>query len=142
MGGEKKLIKWTGKPMSELTSEELRNERAKLPEYRKWYESEGKQYFQALDKISFEPDLSENEMLNFKYLQAIYTLNTFFGYHIKPLAYFETDNEKICSEIIEQGGSILDMFRNGADALYCALLSDANTEKEILLKTVERHIPF
>lgn len=136
------MIKWTGKPMSELTSEELRNERAKLPEYRKWYESEGKQYFQALDKISFEPDLSENEMLNFKYLQAIYTLNTFFGYHIKPLAYFETDNEKICSEIIERGGSILDMFRNGADALYCALLSDANTEKEILLKTVERHIPF
>jgi hypothetical protein len=81
-------------------------------------------------------------MLNFKYLQAIYTLNAFFGYHIKPTAYFETDNEKICSEIIERGGSILDMFKNWADALYCALLSDTATDKEILLKTVERHIPF
>jgi hypothetical protein len=142
MGEEKKLIEWIDKPISKLTREELCNEKAKLPEYHKWYESEGRQYFQALDKVSFEPDLSENEMLNFKYLQAIYTLNTFFGYHIKPAAYFQTDNEKICSEIIERGGSILDMFKNGADALYCALLSDTTTDKEILLKTVERHIPF
>jgi hypothetical protein len=142
MGEEKKLIEWINKPISELTSEELYNEKAKLPEYRKWYELEGRRYFQTLDKFSFEPDISENEMLNFKYLQAIYTLNTFFGYHIKPAAYFETNNEKICSEVIERGGSILDMFKNGADALYCALLSDTDTDKEILLKTVERHIPF
>jgi hypothetical protein len=142
MGEEKKLIERTDKPISKLTREELCNEKAELSEYHKWYESEGRQYFQALDKVSFEPNLSENEMLNFKYLQALYSLNTFFGYHIKPSACFETDNEKICSEIIERGGSILDMFKKGADALYCALLSDTNTDKEILLKTVERHIPF
>jgi hypothetical protein len=34
------------------------------------------------------------------------------------------------------------MYHAGADAVYCALLSDPLTDKEIFLKTVERHIPF
>jgi hypothetical protein len=142
MGKERELIDWIDKPISELTNEELQAEKAKLSEYRKWYDSEGKRYYELLDSVSFEPDIPENEMLNFKYLQAIYSLNTFFGYHIKPAAYFETDNEKICAEVIEQGGNILEMHKKGADCLYCALLSDPITDKEIFLKTVERHIPF
>lgn len=136
------MIGWINKPISELTPEELCAEKAKLPEYRKWHEQEGRQYFKSLDKVVFEPNLPENEMLNFKYLQAIYTLNTFFGCHIKPAAYFKTDNEYICSEVIEKGGNILDMYKAGADALYCALLSDSFTDKDILLKTVDQHIPF
>jgi hypothetical protein len=136
------LIDWIDKPISELTREELQEEKAKLPEYRKWYGSEEKRCHELLDSFSFEPDISENEMLNFKYLQAVYSLNTFFGYQIKPEADFETDNEKICAEVIERVGNILEMFKNGADCLYCALLSDPDTDKEILLKTVERHIPF
>jgi hypothetical protein len=142
MGKERKLIEWIDKPISQLTSEELQGEKAKLPEYHKWYDSVGKWYYELLDNVSLEPDISENEMLNFKYLQAIYSLNTFFGYHIKPSAYFETDNEKICAEVIEQGGNILEMHKKGADCLYCALLSDPITDKEIFLKTVERHISF
>jgi hypothetical protein len=142
MDKERKLIDWIDKPISELTPEELSREKAKLPEYRAWYEFEGKRYFNSLDRVSFELDISENEMLNFKYLQAIYSLNTFCGGHIKPAAYFETENERVCSEIIEKGGSILDMYKAGAEALYSALLSDPVTDKDILLKTVEWHIPF
>jgi hypothetical protein len=142
MGKERELIDWIGKTISELTNEKLQAEKAKLSEYRKWYDSEGKRYYKLLDSVSFEPDISENEMLNFKYLQAIYSLNAFFGYHVKPAACFETDNEKICSEVIERGGDILEMYHAGADALYCVLLSDPLTDKEIFLKTVERHIPF
>jgi hypothetical protein len=89
------------------------------------------------------PDgLSIHEMLNFKYLQAVYSLNTFFGYHLKPEAYFETGNETICAQVIKKGGNIVDMYRAGADALYCALLSDPFTDKDLLLKTVNIHIPF
>jgi hypothetical protein len=39
-------------------------------------------------------------------------------------------------------GTIPDMYKAGSDALYCALLSDSRMEKEIMLKTVDRHIPF
>jgi hypothetical protein len=131
------------KPISELTIEELMDEKAKIPAYRKWYEEEGRRYFKSLDRVSLEPGLSENEMLNFKYLQAVYSLNTFYSYHIKPCDNnLETENEKICSAIIGWGGTILDMHKAGADALYCALLSDPCTDKAILVKTVDHYIPF
>jgi hypothetical protein len=136
------MIQWIDKPISELTREELYAEKAKLPEYRKWYECEGRQYYEALEKVVCEPVLSEDEMLNFKYLQAVYSLNVFYGYHIKPTAYFETNNEHVCSEVIEGGGNILDMYKAGADVLYCVFLSDPETDKEILLKTIDQHIPF
>jgi hypothetical protein len=135
------MIEWIDKPMAELTREEFYGEKAKLLTYHNEW-PERKQYLKLLDEVSLEPDLPENEMLNFKYLQAIYMLNTFFDCHIKPAAYFETRDEKICAEIIEQGGTIPDMYRAGADALYCALLSDSRMDKEIMLKTVDRHIPF
>jgi hypothetical protein len=86
--------------------------------------------------------LNEDELINFKYLQAVYGLNTFFGYHIKPQGEFRADNEQICAKIIEQGGDIRAMHEAGAGALYCALLSDPYTDKDMALKTVDRHIPF
>jgi hypothetical protein len=89
------------------------------------------------------PDgLSHREILTFKYLQAIYSLNTFYGYQIKPVAYFETDNEIVCAQVIEKGGDIVEMYRAGADALYCALISDPLTDKDLLLKTINFYIPF
>jgi hypothetical protein len=125
-----------------LTREELRGEREKLDEYRAWREREGRQYVKSLDAVSFEPDLSEDAMLRFKYLQAVYSLNTFYGCRIEPALYYETETERICSEIIKWGGSVVDMCQAGAEALYAALLSDAFTDKAILLKAVDRHIPF
>jgi hypothetical protein len=83
-----------------------------------------------------------DELLRFRYLQAVYSLNTFYGHHIKTSAYFETKEEKICAQVIEQGGSIVEMYKSGADALYCALLSDPLTDEALFIKTVERHIPF
>lgn len=90
----------------------------------------------------FLEGLNEEETLNFLYLQAVYSLNTFYGCRIKPDGYFKTGNEKICSEIIEKGGSIADMYKSGADALYCVLLSEPLTDVRLLLKTVECYIPF
>jgi hypothetical protein len=142
MGKERKLTERVDKPVSKLSCEELSGEKAKLSEYREWHEKEGKQYFDSLGKIVFEPELPEDEMLNFKYLQAVYSLNAFSGCRIRPAGYFETSNEKICAGVIERGGDILAMYHAGADAVYCALLSDPLTDKEIFLKTVERHIPF
>jgi hypothetical protein len=131
------------KPISGLTIEELLDEKAMIPAYRKWHAEEGRRYFESLDRVSLEPELSENEMLNFKYLQAVYSLNTFYGRHIKPCDNnFETENERICSAIIGWGGTILDMHRAGADALYCALLSDSYTDKAIMVKAVGWYIPF
>jgi hypothetical protein len=95
-----------------------------------------------LDAVSFEPDLPENAMLTFKYLQAVYSLNTFYGGHTEPALYFETENERICSEVMRRGGSVTDMRTAGAEALYAALLSNPFTDKAVLLKTVDRHIPF
>jgi hypothetical protein len=86
--------------------------------------------------------LSEDEMINFRYLQAVYCLNTFYGHSIKPHGNLETRNEKICREVIERGGDIVEMYKSGADALYCALLSDPDPDERLLLKTVERYIPF
>jgi hypothetical protein len=128
--------------ISELTIKELLDIKANLPAYRKWYAEEGRWYFMSLDRVSSEPQLSENEMLNFLYLKAAYSLNTFHGCHIKPEGYFETGTEKICAAIIGWGGTIVDMRKAGADALYCALLSDPHTDKATLLKTVDQHIPF
>ncbi|MDR1902795.1 MAG: hypothetical protein LBQ88_11005 [Treponema sp.] len=89
------------------------------------------------------PDgLSVREMLNFKYLQAVYSLNTFFGCHLEPEGYFETGNEIICAQVIKKGGDIVDMYKAGADALYCALLSDPFTDRDLFIKTVNIHIPF
>jgi hypothetical protein len=82
------------------------------------------------------------EILRFRYLQAVYSLNTFYGHSIKPHGYFETHNEKICMTVIEQGGNIVEMYKSGADALYCALLSDPDPDERLLLKTVKRYIPF
>jgi hypothetical protein len=130
------------KPMPELTKEELLDEKTKIPAYRKWFAEKGRRYFESLGRVSLEPKLSENEMLNFKYLQAAYSLNAFYDCHIKPEGYFETEREKICSAIIEWGGTIVDMHQAGVDALYCACLSDPYTDKEILAKTVYWHIPF
>jgi hypothetical protein len=86
--------------------------------------------------------LTEGETLNFMYLRAVYSLNTFYGYHIKPVGHFETRNEKICAGIIGRGGNIIDMYKSGADGLYCALLSDPLTDVCLLRKTVEQYIPF
>jgi hypothetical protein len=94
------------------------------------------------EAIEIPDDLTEGAILNFRYLQAVYSLNTFYGRHIKPSAYFETKDEKLCAEVIEQGGNIVDMYKSGADALYCALLSDPCTEKALFIKTVDQHIPF
>jgi hypothetical protein len=89
------------------------------------------------------PDhLTEGEILRFGYLRAVYSLNTFHGYRIRPYEGFEADNERICAEVIGRGGNIVDMFESGADPVYCALLSDPVTDKCLLLKTVERYIPF
>jgi hypothetical protein len=82
------------------------------------------------------------ELLRFNYLKAVYSLNTFYGCHVKPEGYFETETEKICAAIIGWEGTIVDMHKAGADALYCALLSDPYTDKEILAKTAYWHIPF
>jgi hypothetical protein len=82
------------------------------------------------------------EILRFRYLQAVYSLNTFYGCRIKPYENLETRNERICAAVIERGGTIIDMHGSGADALYCALLSDPFTDKSLLLKTVEQYIPF
>jgi hypothetical protein len=87
-------------------------------------------------------DLNHRETLAFRYLQAVYSLNTFYGYHLKPSGYFETTNEKACAAVIEQGGTIVDMYRAGADPLYCALLPDPLTDKGLFLKTIDLYIPF
>jgi hypothetical protein len=142
MGTKGLMIEQINKPISCLTLEELSGEKAKLPEYRTWYEAEGKRYFKSLGNVFFEPELPENELLNFKYLQAVYSLNRFYGGDMSPSAYLETKNEKICAEVIKAGGTIVDMYKAGADAVYCALLSDPVTDKDILLKTVDMHIPF
>jgi hypothetical protein len=86
--------------------------------------------------------LTEAGTLNFLYLQAVYSLNTFYGYRVRPAGDFAAGTEKICAEVIERGGSIVEMYNAGADGLYCALLSDPLTDKRLLLKTVERYIPF
>jgi hypothetical protein len=86
--------------------------------------------------------LSPDEILRFRYLQAVYSLNTFYGYRIKPYGNLETENERICGGVIERGGTIVDMFTSGADPVYCALLSDPLTDISLLLKTVEHYIPF
>jgi hypothetical protein len=95
-----------------------------------------------LDAVSFEPDLPENAMLTFKYLQAVYSLNTFYGGRVAPAGYFESANERTCAAVIMRGGSIVDMYADGAEALYAALLSDPLTEQAILQDTADRHIPF
>jgi hypothetical protein len=94
------------------------------------------------ETIELPEDLDEAGILNFQYLQAVYSLNTFYGYHIKPEGYFETKNEEICAEVIKQGGNIVDMYKSGADALYCALLSDPCTDEALFNKTLNQHIPF
>jgi hypothetical protein len=132
----------TRKPMAELTREELRGEREKIAEYRKRSEREGGPYAKSLDAVSFEPDLPEDAMLTFKYLQAVYSLNTFYGCRVEPAGYFESANERVCAAVIMRGGSVEDMYTAGAEALYAALLSDPFTDKAILQKTTDRHIPF
>jgi hypothetical protein len=94
------------------------------------------------EALEIPDDLTLDELLRFRYLQAVYSLNTFYGYHIKPSAYFETKDEKIAAQVIERGGNIVDMYKSGADAVYCALLSDPLTDEALFIKTVERHIPF
>jgi hypothetical protein len=86
--------------------------------------------------------LSQAETLRFKYLQAVYSLNTFYGQHINPYGNLETENERICGEVIERGGDIVEMFKSGVDPVYCALLSDPLTDMSLLLKAVEYYIPF
>jgi hypothetical protein len=92
--------------------------------------------------IEIPEGLTEAEVLNFRYLQAVYSLNQFYGCRINPTASLETKNEQICMEIIKAGGNIVDMFNAGADAVYCALLSDPLTDKTLLLKTIDLYIPF
>jgi hypothetical protein len=92
--------------------------------------------------LELPEDLDEKEALNFRYLQAVYSLNQFYGCGMSSSAYLETKNEKICAEVIKAGGTIVDMYKAGADAVYCALLSDPVTDKDTLLKTVGMHIPF
>jgi hypothetical protein len=86
--------------------------------------------------------LAMAEILTFRYLQAVYSLNRFYGCRVNPVASFETKDEKICADVIKAGGDITAMYKAGADALYCALLSDPLADKAILLKTVDRYIPF
>ncbi|MDR0388369.1 MAG: hypothetical protein LBH57_10080 [Treponema sp.] len=88
------------------------------------------------------PGLTEPELLNFGYLRAVYSLNMFYGYQIKPAGRFETKNEKISAEVIGRGGDIREIYKSGADAGYCALLSDPLAGRDVLLKTVELFIPF
>jgi hypothetical protein len=93
----------------------------------------------ALEYLS---GLTEAEVLNFRYLQAVYSLNTFYGARVRPEGFFTAADEKICAEALRKGGGVVDMYKSGADALYCALLSDPAADEETLLKTVRRHIPF
>jgi hypothetical protein len=94
------------------------------------------------DVERFMDGFTATETLNFMYLQAVYSLNTFYGCHIRPSGYFETNDGKICAEVIGRGGGIVDMYRAGADALYCALLSDPLTDESLFIKTIAQHIPF
>jgi hypothetical protein len=79
--------------------------------------------------------LDENERMHFMYLRACYILKE------KPVGYFEGD-AKICAEVIESGGDIIQMYHEGCDPLYAALLSNPYIDEVILRKTIERHIPF
>jgi hypothetical protein len=88
------------------------------------------------------PGLGMRETLAFLYLQAVYSLNTFHGCRLGLLGAFETDNEKACAAVIEQGGTVADMYSSGADPLYCALLSDPLADKGLFLKVVDLYIPF
>jgi hypothetical protein len=122
--------------MSELTDEELKTEREKLPEYETWYKCEGKAYYSMLDTLPLEPPgLAENEMLEFLYLRACYNLGQ------KPCGCFE-GNAKICADVMSGGGDIMRMYHDGCSALYAALLSNPLLDADILQKTIDRHIPF
>jgi hypothetical protein len=129
-------------PIAELTREELRGEKTKLADYRAWFEREGRRHIKSLGLVSFEPDLPENAMLTFKYLQAVYSLRMFYGRRVETAGYFESANERVCAAVMIRGGSIADMYADGAEALYAALLSDPFTDKAVLQKTIDRHIPF
>jgi hypothetical protein len=93
-------------------------------------------------KIDCPVGLTEEGLINFRYLQAVYSLNVFYGYGIMPRGYFTARDEKICADTIRKGGTVADMYKSGADPLYCALLSDPATDREILLKQTESYIPF
>jgi hypothetical protein len=123
------------KPIAEFTDEELQNEKNKMNEYKYWYENEGRRYYKMLDKVSLDPDLPENEMLEFMYLRACYNLN------VKPLGIFE-GNAAVCYEVMKDGGDILEMYRKGCDPIYAALLSNPDIDKDVLQKTIDQHIPF
>jgi hypothetical protein len=125
-----------GKPMAELTYEELKKEREKLPGYEVWYKREGKAYYLMLDTLPLEPPgLDENEMLEFLYLRACYNLGQ------KPCGCFE-GSAKICADVMNEGGDIIRMHHAGCGALYAALLSNPLLDADILQKTIDWHIPF
>jgi hypothetical protein len=48
-------FEWTAKPIAELTAEELRAEREKLPGYAEWYEREVREYYALLDSLELTP---------------------------------------------------------------------------------------
>jgi hypothetical protein len=94
------------------------------------------------EDIEIPDGLTADELLRFRYLQAVYSLNTFYGHRIRTSGCFETKDESLCAEVINRGGDIVEMYKAGADALYCALLLDSLTEEDLFQKTLDRFIPF
>ena len=83
----------------------------------------------------YPDDLSEDEMRIFIYLRACVFLKE------KPIGSYD-GNAGICAEVLQNGGSLMDAYNAGAEALYVALLSSYKLDADLQREIIDSHIPF
>jgi len=88
-----------------------------------------------LESQEMPDNLTEKEFIDFLYLRACLYMNK------KPAGDFEGD-AKICADVMSGGGNIVDMYKAGAGAVYCACLSHHKLDPAIQQKIIDAHIPF
>jgi hypothetical protein len=122
-------LRYYGAPADKLTFE-----RKCWISYKKQKE-ERKNTKEFFELYATPDNLSEKELIDFLYLRACLYLKK------KPMGDFE-GNAKICAEVLQSGGNIVDMYNAGADPFYSACLSHYDLDPAIQQKIIDAHIPF
>ena len=122
-------LRYYGKPKSLLGFEEA-VETGYLKE-----KAENREAEEAAKRSEYPENLDENGALHFLYLRACVFLNR------KPEGFF-TGEAEICASVLAGGGSLADMVKAGAGAVYVSCLSKHDLDADIQREIIGSHIPF
>lgn len=125
-------LRYYGKPRGKLTMQEVIEIGLSKQQEINYEDKKNKERLKAYELPS---NLSIEETIDFYYLRACMYLD------VGPKGDFE-GIAKICAEVMQRGGDIVEVYKAGVSPVYAACLSAHGLDIELQKEIIDARIPF